>query len=457
MKALQKTLAVTVLILLFTGPLLARQVDLLDYFPHGLGDSWQYTNLNPPLSYLPGFIELQVTGVDTLQDGKWLVFVNNYSEPRWRIDSTGVYTLPMMIREAVFDAGISDSWPMYRDTLLGISSDRTLHGVDTLTIFETDRSVALFIDEGYPFHRSPAFVQHIGYFADQNDIIYNRGWKLTGAIIDGDTLGTWQTGYEERLTDWMPVAVGNLWQYLHVSRSDFGPWESWIREWKITRVDTLADNRLIVHINDESRFELDFARGEIYDMKYDDIYFKFSDMMQRYKTARIHTEYDGSTTILAQTYRDATGITYRDYYSEMFSLAGTRRFKNGVGWIESPMDVWGNSIELQSYVIDGDTTGTYVSIDMSEVHVPTGIALHQNYPNPFNPTTTIRFTLPEAGPVRLEVFDITGRRVAVINDQVMLAGTHTVTFDASGLAGGVYMYRLSSNGQTKVRKMLLIK
>ncbi|MCA1803681.1 MAG: T9SS type A sorting domain-containing protein [Rhodothermaceae bacterium] len=455
MKKFQLTSALLILIL--SAPLLARQVELLDYFPHGLGDSWQYTCLNPPLSNLPGFIELQVTGIDTLQDGTRLVYVNNYSEPRWRIDSTGVYTLPMMIREAVIDAGISDSWSMYRDSLLGISSDRTLHGVDTLTIFETDRSVALFKDEGYPFHRSPAFVQHIGYYADQNDIIYNRGWKLTAAIIDGDTLGTWQPGYAERLTDWMPVAVGNLWQYLHVSRSDSGPWESWIREWKITGVDTLTDDRWIVHINDESRFEMDFARGEIYDMKYDDIYFKFSDMMQRYKTARIHTEYDGSTTILAQTYRDATGITYRDYFSEMFSLAGTRRFKNGVGWIESPMDVWGNSIELQSYVIDGDTTGTYVSIDPSERHVPAGFTLHQNYPNPFNPSTVIRYTLPEAGPVRLEVFDITGRRVAMLRDQVMTAGSHSDVFDASRLSSGMYVYRLTGNGRTEVRKMLLLK
>jgi hypothetical protein len=88
---------------------------------------------------------------------------------------------------------------------------------------------------------------------------------------------------------------------------------------------------------------------------------------------------------------------------------------------------------------------------------PAVFTLHQNYPNPFNPTTNIRYTLPEAGPVRLEVFDITGRRVAVLSDQVMSAGSHTITFDAAGLAGGVYLYRFSSNGQTKVRKMLLIK
>ena len=460
MKTLQKILTTAILILLLTDPLLARQVDLLDYFPHGLGDSWQYTYLNPPSPYLPGFIELQVTGIDTLQDGTRLVFVNNYSEPRWRIDSTGVYTMPMMIREAVFDAGISDTWPMYRDTLLGISSDRTLQGVDTLTLFEQDRPVALFIDEGYPFHSSPVFVQHIGYYADQHNLINNSGWKLTGAIIDGDTLGTWKMEYEERLTDWLPVAVGNLWQYGHLSIVDDGPgWTTRVEEWKVTGVDTLTDDRWIVHINDEPRFEMDFSKGEIYDMQNDHIFFKFSDMLQRYKSRRI-SQTDIENAILSRTYQDVDGVSYREYFSDIYIKVRTLTIQKGVGWMGNPMEeLWnyGSTVVLQSYVIDGDTTGTFVSIDPTEGHVPTGITLHQNYPNPFNPSTSIRYTLPEAGPVHLEVFDITGRRVAVLSDQVMSAGSHTIAFDAAGLAGGVYLYRLSSSGQTQVRKMLLIK
>jgi len=448
--------ALAVLFLICPGYLSAQQVDLQDYFPHNLGDSWQYSFQNPGTGYLPGFIELRVTAIDTLHDGSKQVYVNHYSEPRWQIDSTGVYSLPMMVREVVFDAGISDSWPMYRDSLLGYSSDRTLLGVDTLKIFDADHTIAIFKDEGYPFYGSPVYAQHIGYYAE-NIGTYNPGWWLTGAIIDGDTLGTWQTGYEERLTDWLPVAVGNIWQYLHLARSDFGPWESRIEEWKITAVDTLPDGRWNVYINDEPYFEMDFDKGEIYNMKYDNIFFKFSDMLQRYKTARVNAEYDEGSDILARTYLDANGVSYRDYSWEMISNGGIRTFKKGVGWFRSPMDVWGYSIDLQSYVIDGDTTGTYVSIDPSEGHVPAGFSLHQNYPNPFNPSTTIRYTLPEAGPVRLEVFDITGRRVAVLRDQVLPAGIHTDVFDASRLSSGMYVYRLSGNGRTEVRKMLLLK
>ena len=171
-----------------------------------------------------------------------------------------------------------------------------------------------------------------------------------------------------------------------------------------------------------------------------------------------HTDIE--TTILSQVYQDADGISYRDYLWDIEIKVRTQTFKKGVGWMGNPMEqLWnyGSTVVLQSYVIDGDTTGTYVSSDPPEGNVPTGFTLHQNYPNPFNPTTTIRYTLSVAGPVRLEVFDITGRRVAVLNDQVMSGGSHTITFDAAGLAGGVYLYRLSSSGQTQVRKMLLIK
>jgi hypothetical protein len=87
---------------------------------------------------------------------------------------------------------------------------------------------------------------------------------------------------------------------------------------------------------------------------------------------------------------------------------------------------------------------------------PTGFTLHQNYPNPFNPSTTIRYTLPEAGQVRLEVFDVTGRRVALLRDQLMPSGSYSDIFDATMLSSGVYLYRLSYSGQVLVKKMVLL-
>ncbi|HOX85030.1 MAG TPA: T9SS type A sorting domain-containing protein [bacterium] len=89
--------------------------------------------------------------------------------------------------------------------------------------------------------------------------------------------------------------------------------------------------------------------------------------------------------------------------------------------------------------------------------LPIDFELGQNYPNPFNPTTTIPFTLKNDGSVELTVFDITGRQVAKLVDDQMTAGSHSVTFDATMQATGMYYYRLNVNGQMLTKKMLFVK
>jgi len=81
----------------------------------------------------------------------------------------------------------------------------------------------------------------------------------------------------------------------------------------------------------------------------------------------------------------------------------------------------------------------------------------ENYPNPFNPTTQIRFALPEQSQVSLVVYDMLGREVANLVNDLLPAGEQTVRFDASNLANGVYIYRLNANKQERVRMMTLIK
>lgn len=88
---------------------------------------------------------------------------------------------------------------------------------------------------------------------------------------------------------------------------------------------------------------------------------------------------------------------------------------------------------------------------------PQRVELSQNYPNPFNPSTVISYNLPRAGAVTLEVFDMTGRRIAILAEGVKSAGAYTYEFDASQLSSGVYMYRLQSAGTVLTRKMTLIK
>jgi photosystem II stability/assembly factor-like uncharacterized protein len=90
-------------------------------------------------------------------------------------------------------------------------------------------------------------------------------------------------------------------------------------------------------------------------------------------------------------------------------------------------------------------------------NVPEAIALMQNYPNPFNPSTTIKFRLSRSETVLLEVFDITGRRVAtLVNDRVS-EGEHTVVFDAKNLSSGTYGYTLNVAGHVLSQKMTLVK
>lgn len=87
----------------------------------------------------------------------------------------------------------------------------------------------------------------------------------------------------------------------------------------------------------------------------------------------------------------------------------------------------------------------------------TEFQLYNNYPNPFNPATNISFDVAEAGRVRLEVFDVTGRTVALLTDGYRAVGHHSVSFDAAGLPSGVYLYRLTADGFSDMKKMILLK
>jgi len=83
--------------------------------------------------------------------------------------------------------------------------------------------------------------------------------------------------------------------------------------------------------------------------------------------------------------------------------------------------------------------------------------LNQNYPNPFNPSTTISFELLESGSVSLKVFNILGQEVASLANGKLGTGTHTISFDATNLPSGVYIYQLTSSSASLTKKMLLIK
>ncbi len=131
------------------------------------------------------------------------------------------------------------------------------------------------------------------------------------------------------------------------------------------------------------------------------------------------------------------------------------------------IDFWGNKIvpvwtderaggfdmEIYTAVID-ITTG----IQPVAGNVPAKYELMQNYPNPFNPSTNILFNLPKKSNVSLSIYDISGKEVATLLSGDYESGEHSVTWDGSAVASGVYFYKLiASDGFTETKKMILVK
>jgi hypothetical protein len=163
----------------------------------------------------------------------------------------------------------------------------------------------------------------------------------------------------------------------------------------------------------------------------------------------------GPMTIPGGSVHEALRIKKTDRVSE-----------NILGWIFLAKD--GASVQLATgdQVDNGTISVVRTSITWSPAFT-TGVAeapseprtfsLAQNYPNPFNPSTTIRFSLPSATDVTLQVFDPLGRTVATLADGKLEAGEHQVVFNGAGFASGVYFYRLTAGGFVQTKSMMIIK
>jgi hypothetical protein len=118
----------------------------------------------------------------------------------------------------------------------------------------------------------------------------------------------------------------------------------------------------------------------------------------------------------------------------------------------------GSDYHIGSYFILDDIalSGT-VGVSEETENIPTIIQLKQNYPNPFNPNSTIAFDLPKATYVTLTIYNTLGQQIVTLVDAQHQPGRYDVQFDGSKLTSGVYLYRLTADGFTQTKKMLLLK
>jgi parallel beta-helix repeat protein len=117
----------------------------------------------------------------------------------------------------------------------------------------------------------------------------------------------------------------------------------------------------------------------------------------------------------------------------------------GLGGLRSDMGAYGGGDSVQ------------VGIDDDQIRVPGKLAMYQNYPNPFNATTTIRYSLPSASDVTIDIYDLLGRKVDTIVQDEQPAGFHQITWDASDHSSGPYFYRIQAGDYVQTRKMVLLK
>ncbi len=118
---------------------------------------------------------------------------------------------------------------------------------------------------------------------------------------------------------------------------------------------------------------------------------------------------------------------------------------NGDSWI-----VGDNGLVLS-------TVNTFVNITKQENIIPEKIALLENYPNPFNPSTTIKFEIPGTSKVKITLFDISGREIDIISNQVFAPGIYKIQWNGSSYPSGVYFCKMTAEKYSKTIRLILIK
>jgi len=249
-----------------------------------------------------------------------------------------------------------------------------------------------------------------------------------------------------------PTHVAEFW--LGTNPSNFTQWATW--DWTNggTKVNRIAANDFY-----------GFATTD--EMYFDDYY--FGDAMPPIIPVEL-TSFTGNVNNLGQVvlnWETATEINNQGF--EIQKRNETSEYRT-IGFVEG----YGTTTEPRSYIYTDvtaenginyyrlkqvDFNGTYEYSPEVEVDVtgPLTFDLAQNYPNPFNPSTSIKYSVPEAGNIRLSVFNVVGEEVAVLANGFSQAGSFEVNFDASNLSTGVYLYKLQSANSVQTKKMMLLK
>jgi hypothetical protein len=135
--------------------------------------------------------------------------------------------------------------------------------------------------------------------------------------------------------------------------------------------------------------------------------------------------------------------------------SGNSNSPNSYSFLDSPLEIGTYKYRLKQIDLDGHFKySNEIEVVYNNVFY---FSLNQNYPNPFNPSTTISYQLSAGGLVSIKVYDVLGKEIATLVNEIKQSGIHEVNFDASEYSSGIYLYRMTVNNFTQIRKMIVLK
>lgn len=175
----------------------------------------------------------------------------------------------------------------------------------------------------------------------------------------------------------------------------------------------------------------------------------------------------GTSNVWAQGDYGLQTANYPILYSSDFGSTWGRQTGNFPFYMMAGFSISGSVVWAGgcNYLIMRNTTPyivTSVSTPTNQLSIPASCELSQNYPNPFNPMTMIKYHVQSSGSTKLIVYDLLGRSVRTLVDDVQTAGWHMILWDGTndsrqGVSTGTYFYRIENKGQAQTKKMLLLK